>query len=238
MLIFWRTAFLLLIFANLLFFAWSQGYFGRLDDGREPQRYSRQLEPGRLRLMPADQLPPDPPPVVFACRLLDGLKIEEARKLLETAQAKADSLAKADEADKVGKADRADALKLTLTPLPPPPSQWVHIPPQPNKAAADKKLQEVKQRGVTDASLVLTAGPDRLAISFGTFNNLEAATARLQALKKHGIRSAIISPRPRPAQEARVEARGPQTTLAAQLPGLLDSTGLTQHPIEDCKTTP
>ena len=46
-----RLFFFLLVFANLLFFAWAQGYFGRTDENREPQRLAQQLQADKLRIV-------------------------------------------------------------------------------------------------------------------------------------------------------------------------------------------
>ncbi|WIM05154.1 MAG: hypothetical protein OHM77_10665 [Candidatus Nitricoxidivorans perseverans] len=56
----WRTVFLLLVLANLVFFAWDQGYFGGQDEGREPARLSGQFQPERLRVVgwPAEEPAP------------------------------------------------------------------------------------------------------------------------------------------------------------------------------------
>ncbi len=45
-----RSLFILLVLANLLFFAWGQRYFGDAETGREPQRLARQLSPEKLRV--------------------------------------------------------------------------------------------------------------------------------------------------------------------------------------------
>lgn len=57
-----RLFVLLLILGNLALFAWGQGYIGRQDDGREPERMSRQLQPDKLLLSGW----PPPPAVVDA----------------------------------------------------------------------------------------------------------------------------------------------------------------------------
>ena len=46
-----RLGFFLLVFANLVFFAWAQGYFGGADPNREPDRLNQQLQPEKLRLL-------------------------------------------------------------------------------------------------------------------------------------------------------------------------------------------
>jgi hypothetical protein len=46
-----RLTFFLLVFANLVFFAWAQGYFGGGDPNREPDRLVQQLQPEKLRII-------------------------------------------------------------------------------------------------------------------------------------------------------------------------------------------
>ena len=46
-----RLFFFLLVLANLLFNAWTQGYFGAPDDSHEPQRLTQQLNAEKLRIV-------------------------------------------------------------------------------------------------------------------------------------------------------------------------------------------
>ena len=217
MTIFWRSLFFLLVLGNLLFFAWSQGHFGRIDDGREPQRYDHQLAPDKLRVSHLAE-PPAAPPMTDICRLVGGLSVADAHQLEEKARA-----------DEV-----ANGLSFAIKPVEMPPGHWVHIPPLDNKAAVDKKLIELKQRDITDAEPLLGEGADRFAISLGMFDTAEEAAAHLQALLKRGVRSATIQTRARPAEETQVEARGPQETLLKRLPELLNSLGAASSAIEEC----
>lgn len=57
--------FILLVLANLLFFAWGQHYFGDAETGREPQRLARQLSPEKLRIV-AIAAPTATPPAPIA----------------------------------------------------------------------------------------------------------------------------------------------------------------------------
>lgn len=64
----WRAVFFLLVLANLVFFAWGQGYFGGQDEGREPARLAGQFHPEKLRVVsrtagePAPAEAEQPPP--------------------------------------------------------------------------------------------------------------------------------------------------------------------------------
>ena len=222
---FWRATFLLLMFGNLFFFAWSQGYFGRLDDGREPQRVSRQLDPEKLQLTSltaaeaAARL--TPPPVVMACRQIKELTPEEARLVLARAQTET-SLAELKFGSQTLEGEAASG------------AHWDHIPAWPDKAAADRKMQESRQLGITDAALMRDETTGRFAISLGVFSTPEAAATRLQDLTKHGVRTAIISPRTRAPAKALLTVRGPKPVLDEHLPDLLNTLNLGGKPGEDC----
>src|SRR5205823_12813877 len=59
---------------------------------------------------------------------------------------------------------------------------WLFLPPAASKPAADKRAEELKAQGIKEASVVDSPGPQRLAISLGTFRNEDAARVRLGAL--------------------------------------------------------
>jgi hypothetical protein len=52
-----RLTFFLLVFANLVFFAWAQGYFGGGDPNREPDRLVSNCSPRSCASFPAPRLP-------------------------------------------------------------------------------------------------------------------------------------------------------------------------------------
>lgn len=200
-----RTLFFLLILTNLLFFAWGQGYFGTVEEGREPQRLSAQISPEKLHV---SEVPPQAaqlPPPVEACRLISGLNVAEAQHV--RAQVQSD--------------EKLADLKVVVKPQETPSGFWVFIPPLPNKAAADKKMAELKKLGITDLYLMSEESPDKLAISLGMFSSEQAATEFLHGLTKRGVRQARIQPRSKPAERAQMEVRGPQELLIAHLQELL-----------------
>ena len=214
-----RIIFLFLALANLLFFAWAQGYLGAGDDGREPQRLTSELAPEKLQItdtVPPPPPPPAPPPVEEICRMVNDQPLAEAQR--QQAQTRK-------EAEFAG-------LSFTVKPIAMSPGYWVFIPPQPGKAAADKKLAELKRRGISDYFLVLDEGIDKLAISLGMFNQQKAAEDYLHVLTGKGIKSATIQLRRRPAVNAQLEARGPQELLLTKLPVLLD--GIDKAAVAEC----
>lgn len=69
---------------------------------------------------------------------------------------------------------------------------FVHIPPLKSKADAEKKLSELKQLDVTDATLVEDPGKWRWAIAFGTHATEQDAIVQLNQLKEKGVKSAKV----------------------------------------------
>lgn len=194
-----RLFFFLLVFANLLFFAWAQGYFGASDDGREPQRLAQQLHPEKLRTAPVAQQPvgeKNGP----ACRVVNGLAAAEAEALRVAVEAAGGSAA--------------------IVPLAEPMRYLVVITDLANKAAADRKAAELTRFGVEQQDTVALED-GRHEIVLGSFAGEAAAREFLQSLAKRGIKSARVDGREQAASKLRVEARGAASVLLQQLPKLV-----------------
>lgn len=197
-----RTVFILLILANLLFFAWGQGYFGTRRSGREPQRLTEQLSPEKLRVTGA--LAPAATPPARTCRQVGGLNTVDAERLRTQA------------------GEQAPDLQLSIKAVEGQPgSYWVLIPSLADRQAAEKKLVELKHLGLSDYSLMTEAGPNQFAISLGLFKSQQAANEYLQTLVKRGVKSAQVQAREQPALKAQLMVRGPTDALARELPQLL-----------------
>nr|WP_302476158.1 SPOR domain-containing protein [Azonexus fungiphilus] len=108
---------------------------------------------------------------------------------------------------------------------------WVHIPPLANKAAADKKAQELKALGVSDY-FVVQEGATRNAISLGIFSSEKGGRERLAELQAQGVRSAKLVPRPDKDGNQQIELRGPADRRAALLAALAEA--LPKTPPQDC----
>jgi hypothetical protein len=233
MALFWRIIFLLAIFGNLLFFAWSQGYFGRLEDGREPLRLERQLGAEKLRVVAGPNETANEAAHTSTattatagqpiCRLVGSneLPAADAQRLYEQVQAAAEA-----------------QLQAVVKPVELPPRYWVYFPPLPNRALVEKKQQELRNLGITDAMPMYNEGADHLAISLGMFSTLEAANAHLAAMKQRGVRTAVVAPRSRTTGKAQVEIRGQQASVEQHLPEFLKNLKLDKLPISDCPAQP
>jgi hypothetical protein len=84
--------------------------------------------------------------------------------------------------DKVSQRDTGDSF-------------WVYIPPMKTQAEADKKVSELKARGVADFYLMQDNDQWRYAISLGVFKTEDAANNYLAQLRQKNVRSAVSSPR-------------------------------------------
>lgn len=198
-----RTAFFLLVLGNLLLFAWGQGYFGKAGGGGESERLTAQIDPGRLHIA-GRAVPPaaavEPPKE--ACRALAGLEREAADKLIELL------------------AGRDAQLRIDRRPHNEPSSWWLHIPPLPNSAQADKKAAELTGLGVKDFFIVRESGPNQYAVSLGLYKSEESAKAYFDVLQKKKVRSARIQVREAAGDKIVVEVRGNADRLAKAMADL------------------
>lgn len=100
-------------------------------------------------------------------------------------------------------ADRMDAAEAALAKLnlAQAPTRikaqefFVHIPPFKNAKDAEKKLGELKQLEINDASVVNEPGKWRWAIAFGAHATEQDAIVQLNQLKEKGVKSAKIATR-------------------------------------------
>ena len=198
-----RVLVFLLVLANLLFYAFGAGYFGR-PDAPDSGRLDQQVAPERMRLVARGEAPaskaaesPAPaavvaPPVETTCLRWDRLAVADADRL----------------AALLGEKFAAFAQKRQTLPGE-GSSWWVFIPPLPGKPEAEKKAGELRQFGVSDYFIVQEAGPNRLAISLGLFSSEKGAQERLADLKEKGVKSARIALRPGKDSQVLLDASGP-----------------------------
>lgn len=72
---------------------------------------------------------------------------------------------------------------------------WVYFPPQKDKAAANRKVSQIKAMGVKEYFIVQDAGALRYAISLGVFKTKDAAQNYLNELRTKGVRTARVGER-------------------------------------------
>ncbi len=196
-----RTLFALLVAANLVLALANLGGFSHAPGG-EPERLSSQLHPEKLRIikateaqskktlpappMPENNAPPSPEQQLVATSA-PAVEIPQACiRWAGLAPALANELAaKAKSAGLKSKADSA------ITPT----SWWVHLPQQPDRASAEKKVADLQRLGITDYFI----DPNN-AVSLGLFKTEEAARRAFDQLRGKGV------------QGIRIDTRGPTTT--------------------------
>ena len=105
-----------------------------------------------------------------------------------------------------------------------PSAYWVHVPPLADRAAAEARVLELKEKGVQDFFIVQEEGPTRYAISLGLYRQEKGANEYLARLKKMGVAQARITPR---GGEARrdLTLNGPSDAVDAALAKLNASLG-------------
>ncbi len=202
-----RTLVFLLVLANLLFFAWTQGYFVSTSSP-DALREQQQLLADQVRIVPDGESPAkagtvektEKPPEKKApdsCLLWEGLPVTDADRLEGLLEEKFSAF----------RASRSSAAGNG--------TYWVYIPPLANKQDADRKAAELKRFGAPEFFIVQDAGPNRLAISLGIFSSEVAANEHLEALRAKGIKSARVGERSSKAALASVEIHGPEAEAEA-----------------------
>lgn len=207
-----RALFLLLVLANLIFFAWVQ--ITREGADSNSRISELQIAPEKIRQLKA-------PAPATPSRKLPGKAIPPAPKT--TAAAPAACLEWGVFAGPtVAKAESALA-RLEL-----PASQvdravadaggyWVYMPPLKTKVEIDRKIGELKSFGVTEFFVVQDAGQWKNAISLGIFRTEDAAQAYLAKLKERGVRSAIAARRENFLKQVAFYVRDPNAATVARL---------------------
>lgn len=196
----------LLILANLLFLAWTQGYVG-VGSNPDAFRVQQQLLADQVRVVARDEPPSDvktekkDPPVeknvAEVCVFLNDLTSADVEPF-ETALAQ-----------------RMPAFKAVRATEPGASSYWVNIPPLASKQDVDTKVSELKKLKVTEFFVVQESGPNNRAISLGLFSTHEAAANQLEALRVKGVKSAKITERVVKPALISYELRGPESQADA-----------------------
>lgn len=201
-----------LLAANAALFAYGQGYLGKVGGGeREPQRLKTQLASERMVLMSAaearaaaetaeaaateaapaaPEAPPEPAPVpvaTIACTQAGSFAAGDARRFENRIA-------------RLGFGERQSRITVPYQEI---TSHLVYLPPNGGKEGADKRVADLKEKGVSNFFVMQGEGPMKWAVSLGVFKTEAAAQSLIASLGKQGVRGARVLP------------RGPQTTRAA-----------------------
>jgi hypothetical protein len=195
-----RAFVFLLILTNLLFFVWTQGYFGS-SASPDAIRLQQQLLAEQITIVSRGEAPV----ADKSAKVQKALESKAADSCLRWSDL---SIADADRLERVI-AEKFSGFKVLRTSVPGSSTSWVFIPPLANKPLADKKAVELKKLGAPEFFVVQEPGPNQLAISLGIFSSEEAANERLEALRAIGIKSAKVGERSVKPALASIEANGP-----------------------------
>jgi len=225
-----RFVFWTLVCANLLLFAVGRGMLGNVDaELREPARLRNQLAADRLVLLSgaqaqaiaaaapppaleADEAPEDeaPPAAVspaaaaatpLACLETDAFAAFEARRF-ETRLARLDLGAR--------------QTRLTV-PFQEVSSYMVYLAPQGGKEGADRRVADLRERGISSFFVMQGESPLRWAISLGVFKSEAAARTQAAMLTKQGVANVRILPRGPQSQRFAYRFRDIDTAIRARI---------------------
>jgi hypothetical protein len=231
-----RVLFLLLVAANLGFFAWSR-YYATPDSAADPEPLRRQINAQGIRVLTGPELAGLP-------AFKPAPAAEAAQRALVDASSRGPaaggsciewggfSVAEAPRAEQVLE-PLALGARLSQRRSDEKAGWWVFIPPQGNRAAAMKKTAELKSLGVDDYFVIQDEGSMRWAVSLGVFSSEEAARTRLEELRAKGVRSAQTGERDTQVTKIWLQVRGADGALQDKLKGF--ARGLPGTEIRDCR---
>ncbi len=220
-----RAFFLLLLLANLGFFAWAN-FYSEADKESDPAPLTRQVAPEKLRVLPA----------IATARPPQGKPAAEAAAAPApggNACAEWGAFAVADAA-RAGEALAPLALgsRLAQRQVEESASWWVYFPPRPNRPEAQKKADEVKRLGIEDYFIVPDEGPYKFAVSLGVFKTEAAANNRLEALRAKGVKAAQVGARETALQKTHFQVRASDEALVSKLREI--AKGFAGTEVRDC----
>lgn len=197
-----RTLVLLLLLANVAFFAWDR-YGAELFSG-EAGLVSQQLNPGAIQLLTPEQVAArgtakregPKPSACLEWGTFTGAEIARAEAALESL---------------------ALGGKLSQRRVEETAGYWVFMPPQGSRQGANQKIFELKKLGVEDYFILLDDPKFRYAISLGVFKTEEAAKSYLESLRGRGVRTAQVAARDVPMQKTFFLIRDVPEPLAAKI---------------------
>ncbi|MCC2971299.1 SPOR domain-containing protein [Massilia sp. IC2-476] len=223
-----KFVFWVLVALNAALFAYAQGYLGKPAGGeREPQRLKSQLATERMVMLSpsearaaAEAIPapaeapvtePAPAPVAppvetIACTQAGAFAAGDARRF-ET---------------RIARLDLGARALRTSVPFQEVTSHLVYLPPNGGKEGADRRVAELKEKGVQNFFVMQGESPLKWAVSLGVFKTETAAQTLAAALGKQGIRGVRVLPRGPQGTRAAWQFRDLTTGERAQVAGIAD----------------
>jgi hypothetical protein len=209
--------FLLLVFANVAFFAWARLVAGG-GSGADPAPLSRQIAPEKIRVVPPEELARLSATKPAAAQLAVAPAPTKLKCIEWGSFSPADAARAAKALEPLALGERLSERRTDET-----AGWWVFIPPPPNgnaRQGALRKAGELKKLGVQDYFVVQEDGANRWAISLGVFRSEDAAQARLAALREQGVRTARVGPRESHVQKTWLQIKAADPALEMRLQSL------------------
>lgn len=243
----------LLVLANLLFYAFTAGYFGR-PDNPDAGRVDQQIAPERLRIVSRGDAPSKAPvpkaePVPEAAPTKP--EPEPAPAPAPAATSAADEAAPKAELVKETVADKVDAAPVCVSWRQLTVAEADKVAALMGKRFADYKLSRKIVAGESNGwwvyipslpgkpeadkkagelrnlgvtdFFIVQDGTSRHAISLGIFSSEKGGSDRLAELKAKGVRSAVMGPRPSKDTFVALQANGPGSKKAAVIAAVAEA---------------
>src|ERR1035437_7481232 len=145
-----RSFVFLLVLANLLFFAWTQGYLGAPSNS-DAFRMQQQLLADQVTVVARDVPPPETTKMEAAAKPVENKSADACVLLSDLPTAAADQL-------EARLTEKFSAFKVLRTNAMAGSSYWVFIPPLANKKESDTKVSELKKLGIAEFFVVQESG--------------------------------------------------------------------------------
>jgi len=206
-----KLAFLALVLANVLVYAWQHGLLGFTpESGREPQRTAQQIAPESLHVLTAAEIAK----LRSVVQPGKDSAVMLAQSCLEFGDFSGDVLAQVQpRIDALGLKDRLATVQVEA-----PGWYLVYMPPMKTRAEADARARDLRQQsGVKDLFVIGEASPMRNGIALGSFRDRELASGFLAELESRGVKGARMADKPSTVGATRFRVRDVDPTLAQQL---------------------
>jgi len=195
-----RALFLLLVAANLGFFAWTT-VLSPLDAASDPRPLARQIDPGKLKILAPEELAAAHPAKadIAACIEWGSFTTAAAPRAEQALE------------------PLALGARLSSRRGEEIARWWVFIPPKDGRTGAQKAVSELKSLGVDEYFVMQEEGKMRWAVSLGVFGTEAAAKGRLDAVRAQGVRGAQAAARDTQVAKMSFQMRGVDAALRAKL---------------------
>ena len=211
-----RAAVLVLILVNVLLFAFAKAYRAAQS---EPGRLDQQVEPQRIRLLSPQEVAALAPSKIAA---LPDVCVEWGPFA---------------EADRVRAQADLEPLALgrlvSQRPVMIESAYWVNLGAMPTRAAAERRVGELRAQGITDISVV-DSGRGQFTVSLGLFRSESAANSRAETLAAQGVLGTHVEPRQQGAAQAMIVVRDPPQPVVVRLKELQLQYGGTDLKVGPC----